>query len=103
MSDLLEIELPADLHYVDDTQPGLRRKTVRGHFAYFTADGERIRDEAEIKRINALVIPPAYTDVWICADPRATCRPPGAMHAGASNTAIIRAGARSGMKTSTRA
>ncbi|AIS17896.1 DNA topoisomerase [Pseudomonas rhizosphaerae] len=70
MSDLLEIELPADLHYVDDTLPGLRRKKVRGHFAYFTADGERIRDEAQIKRINALVIPPAYTDVWICADPQ---------------------------------
>ncbi|MDE1167945.1 MAG: DNA topoisomerase IB [Pseudomonas sp.] len=62
-------ELPRDLHYVDDTQPGLRRKVLRGHFAYFDAQGERIRDAAEIKRINALVIPPAYKDVWICADP----------------------------------
>jgi DNA topoisomerase-1 len=62
--------LPPDLHYVDDRQPGLQRKTVRGHFAYFTATGERIKDPAQITRINQLVIPPAYTDVWICPDPR---------------------------------
>ena len=71
MPDALEIvALPPDLHYVDDSQPGLRRKVLRGHFAYFDTDGQRIKDAAEIKRINALVIPPAYTDVWICADPR---------------------------------
>lgn len=61
--------LPRDLHYVDDTQPGLSRKILRGKFAYFDTQGQRIREQAEINRINALVIPPAYTDVWICADP----------------------------------
>ena len=61
-------DLPKDLHYVDDSQPGFTRKILRGKFAYFDTDGQRIRDEDEIKRINALVIPPAYTDVWICAD-----------------------------------
>ena len=61
--------LPSDLHYVDDTQPGLRRKKLRGKFIYLDAQGERIRDQAEIDRINKLAIPPAYTDVWICADP----------------------------------
>lgn len=66
----LTAPLPRDLHYVDDTQPGYTRKVLRGKFAYFDLDGQRIRDDAEIKRINALVIPPAYTDVWICADPR---------------------------------
>jgi DNA topoisomerase-1 len=63
-------QLPPDLHYVEDTQAGLTRKILRGKFVYFDVDGQRIRDEAEIKRINALVIPPAYTDVWICPDPR---------------------------------
>ena len=29
-----------------------------------------MRDADEIARINALAIPPAYTDVWICMDPR---------------------------------
>ena len=63
-------DLPRDLHYVDDTQPGIRRKRVRGKFQYFNAKGERLDDDEEIKRINALAVPPAYTDVWICADPR---------------------------------
>ncbi|SDU96349.1 DNA topoisomerase IB [Pseudomonas mucidolens] len=63
-------DLPRDLHYVDDTQPGLRRKKLRGKFQYFDADGQRISDAAEIQRINALAIPPAYTDAWICADPQ---------------------------------
>ncbi|MGY2373031.1 DNA topoisomerase IB [Pseudomonas sp. SDO524_S393] len=62
--------LPADLHYVDDTQPGIRRKTVRGAFQYIDTQGTRITDAAEIERLNALAVPPAYTDVWICADPR---------------------------------
>ncbi len=61
--------LPADLHYVDDTQPGITRKKLRGKFVYFEPSGQRITDPDEIKRINALAVPPAYTDVWICADP----------------------------------
>ncbi|MFC3943934.1 DNA topoisomerase [Pseudomonas gingeri NCPPB 3146 = LMG 5327] len=64
------VDLPPDLHYVDDTLPGIRRKPWRGRFAYFGADGQRIRDSQEIKRLDALAVPPAYTDVWICADPR---------------------------------
>lgn len=62
--------LPPDLRYVDDRQPGLTRRRLRGRFAYFDADGERIRDQDEIRRIDALAIPPAYTEVWICTDPR---------------------------------
>lgn len=70
MPDPVIAQLPKDLHYVDDTQPGFSRKILRGKFIYFDQHGERIRDQAEIKRINLLVIPPAYTDVWISADPR---------------------------------
>ena len=62
--------LPSDLHYVDDTQPGITRKKLRDKFCYFDPAGQRITDQDEIKRINALAVPPAYTDVWICADPR---------------------------------
>lgn len=65
-----EITLPASLHYVDDNQPGLRRKILRGRFIYLNADGQRISDPATLERIKALAIPPAYTDVWICADPQ---------------------------------
>ncbi|UVL01251.1 DNA topoisomerase IB [Pseudomonas sp. B21-048] len=62
--------LPPDLHYVDDSQPGITRKLLRGKFCYFDPAGQHISDPDEIKRINALAVPPAYTDVWICPDPR---------------------------------
>lgn len=63
-------ELPSDLHYVDDRIPGITRRKLRGKFCYFEPSGERIRDTNEIARINALAIPPAYVDVWICPDPK---------------------------------
>nr|WP_031323489.1 DNA topoisomerase IB [Stutzerimonas stutzeri] len=62
--------LPPDLHYVDDAQPGVSRRKQRGKFIYFKPNGERIRDEEDIRRINKLAIPPAYRDVWICPDPQ---------------------------------
>jgi len=67
---LLSDVLPPDLHYVDDTVPGITRKKLRGKFQYFDPQGQRITDPDEIKRLNALAVPPAYTEVWICADPR---------------------------------
>lgn len=67
---MLDCPLPRSLHYVDDSQPGLTRRRWRNRFIYLDADGERVRDEATLARIAALVIPPAYADVWICADPQ---------------------------------
>ena len=63
-------EAPPGLRYVDDSRPGYTRRPIDGKFAYFNTEGKRIRDEATIKRINALAIPPAYADVWICPDAR---------------------------------
>jgi DNA topoisomerase I len=63
-------DLPPGLRYVDDSRPGYTREWTDGAFAYFNTQGKRLTDEAEIKRINALAIPPAYIDVWICPDPR---------------------------------
>jgi len=60
----------AGLRYVSDAQPGIRRKKAGKGFYYVDADGKRIRDKDTLKRIRALVIPPAWTDVWICANPR---------------------------------
>ena len=62
--------LPPGVRYVNDTGPGITRRLVRGRFAYFAPDGTRIRDRDTIARIDALAIPPAYQDVWICPDPR---------------------------------
>jgi DNA topoisomerase-1 len=39
-------------------------------FTYVAPTGRRIRDRALLKRIASLAVPPAWTDVWICPDPR---------------------------------
>ena len=57
------------LTYVADTDPGITRRHAGKGWAYTDPKGERIKDRAAIDRINALAIPPAYADVWICADP----------------------------------
>ena len=62
--------MPNGLRHADDTHPGYSRKLLKDGFAYFDVAGERIEDADEIARINALAIPPAYADVWICPDPR---------------------------------
>lgn len=55
--------------YVDDSLPGItRRKAGRG-WGYWTAKGERITDRAEIDRLNAIGLPPAYRDAWLCPSP----------------------------------
>jgi DNA topoisomerase-1 len=54
------------LRYVDDGKPGIIRKKTRTGFCYIGPDGKLVRDEEELKRIRALAIPPAWTDVWIC-------------------------------------
>jgi DNA topoisomerase-1 len=60
----------AGLTYVNDHDPGIRRAPSRRGANYFAPDGKPLRDEAALARIGKLVIPPAWTDVWICPDPR---------------------------------
>ncbi len=67
--DPLESAKAADLRYVDDTAPGITRKPHGKNFRYFRADGSPVKDEATLRRIRSLVIPPAWTQVWICAAP----------------------------------
>jgi DNA topoisomerase I len=56
----------AKLRYTSDDKPGYTRKIIGEQFVYFDTDGKKITDQATIDRINKLVIPPAYTKVWIC-------------------------------------
>jgi DNA topoisomerase-1 len=60
----------AGLTYVNDDEPGLRRRRAGKGFIYLDRKGNRVRDEKTLTRIKSLAIPPAYTDVWIC--PRAS-------------------------------
>lgn len=57
------------LRHSSDKNPGITRRRVKNHWAYFTPDGERITDREEIERLNAIGLPPAYTDAWFCPDP----------------------------------
>ena len=59
----------AKLHYVQDDRPGIRRQATEDGFVYCDPKGAQITEAGEIERINKLAVPPAYTDVWICADP----------------------------------
>ncbi|MFA1260081.1 DNA topoisomerase IB [Xanthomonas axonopodis pv. fascicularis] len=59
----------AGLTYVNDQQPGISRRKAGKSFSYRDADGQRIADADTLQRIRSLAIPPAYTDVWICAKP----------------------------------
>ncbi|UYZ60287.1 DNA topoisomerase IB [Hymenobacter latericus] len=56
----------AGLRYVADNKPGITRQPGReGAFTYLDAKGQPVADEKTMARINSMVIPPAWTEVWI--------------------------------------
>ena len=59
----------AGLRYSTDTRPGISRRRAGRGFSFRRPDGATIREPGTLARIHALAIPPAWTDVWICADP----------------------------------
>ena len=56
------------LRHSSDSEPGFTRKKQGRAWAYFDVDGKRITDRDEIDRLNAIALPPAYTDAWYCKD-----------------------------------
>jgi DNA topoisomerase-1 len=50
-------------------KPGITRRRYGRGFAYLGPDGKRVTDVETLDRIKALVIPPAWNDVWISEDP----------------------------------
>ena len=64
-ADPIESAREAGLHYVTDERPGIQRKRAGSGFSYVGPDGGRIRDQGTLLRIKHLVIPPAWTNVWI--------------------------------------
>ncbi|MDP9019654.1 MAG: DNA topoisomerase IB [Actinomycetota bacterium] len=59
----------AGLRYVSDAAPGITRRRRGQGFSYHRPDGSLVADPAERARIEALAVPPAWTDVWICPRP----------------------------------
>ncbi|HEY5971955.1 MAG TPA: DNA topoisomerase IB [Pseudoxanthomonas sp.] len=60
----------AGLVYVSDSDPGITRRRAGKGFGYRMPDGSVVRDASTLARIRTLAIPPAYTEVWICRNPR---------------------------------
>ena len=61
-------DTPPGRRYVDDSRPGITRVGRGKGFSYHRTDGELVSDDVR-ERVEALVIPPAWTDVWICPQP----------------------------------
>ena len=61
-------DTPPGLRYADDSRPGITRVRRGTGFSYHRPDGELVAGDVR-ERIEALAIPPAYEDVWICPDP----------------------------------
>jgi DNA topoisomerase-1 len=57
------------LRHSSDSEAGYTRKRMGRYWAYFDDQGKRITNRQVIDRLNAIALPPAYTDAWFCADP----------------------------------
>jgi len=60
----------ARLHHSSDDREGITRHKARSGFNYRRADGSLVRDLETLQRIKSLVIPPAWSAVWITPDPQ---------------------------------
>jgi DNA topoisomerase I len=58
-----------DLRYVDDAEPGYRRRRAGRGFVYLDPAGETGPDGPVRERLRSLAVPPAWTDVWMCTSP----------------------------------
>jgi DNA topoisomerase I len=65
-ADSRQVAHSAALTYTSDSAPGIRRIRAGRGFLYRDASGKVVRSAANLARIQSLVIPPAWTDLWIC-------------------------------------
>lgn len=59
----------AHLHHSSDDRPGYSRRRRGKGFSYLTPEGNTLSNERVRQRLEALAIPPAWSDVWICRSP----------------------------------
>jgi DNA topoisomerase-1 len=76
------METSGRLRRVRCTDAGFGRRRAGRGFRYQNESGRAIRDRATVDRIRSLAIPPAWTDVWICADPNGHLQAVGTDDAG---------------------
>ena len=66
LDDALDTASTAGLRYVNEDMPCIRRRRRGKGWHFVGPDGETITDPDERARIEAIAVPPAWTDVWIC-------------------------------------
>ena len=77
------------LAYASPDEAGILRVRSGKGFSYRALGAERVRDSDTLRRIRKLAIPPAWTSVWICPDPkRSYSGGPDRMKRAAANIAI---------------
>ncbi|HEX7360429.1 MAG TPA: DNA topoisomerase IB [Bryobacteraceae bacterium] len=69
MADPVKSAASAGLRYVIPKGAGIRRRKAGSGFVYLDEAGRLIRDRAVLQRIRSLVIPPAWSSVWISPNP----------------------------------
>lgn len=62
--DALEAGERLGLVHVDPSAPGFSRRALKHGFGYYDTGRKRIRDRATVQRLDAIALPPAYTDAW---------------------------------------
>jgi DNA topoisomerase-1 len=68
-SSLVRAAETSQLRYTTDKVPGIRRSGRSKRFVYYDARGRRIRSPIILRRIKALAVPPAWTQIWISSSP----------------------------------
>ncbi|HEX4263199.1 MAG TPA: DNA topoisomerase IB [Verrucomicrobiae bacterium] len=69
LTDPVDSARAVGLRHVSDENPGIKREHSGKSFRYRHPAGKIVRDRDTLARIKSLVIPPAWTDVWICLQP----------------------------------
>ena len=72
----------AGLVYINGFEKGYSRRRCGKGFTYLSTRGKTLRSARTRKRIEALAIPPAWEDVWICPSPRGHIQATGRDEAG---------------------
>jgi DNA topoisomerase-1 len=65
----IRVTRKAGLHYINDLDNGWSRRRCGRGFTYHSSGGKRLTGERTLKRIESLVIPPAWDEVRICPSP----------------------------------
>lgn len=65
----MQVAVEAGLRYVSDRKPGFTRRRAGKGFVYLDLGGKKLVEKNHLERIKKLVIPPAWSEVWICSLP----------------------------------